>query len=189
MCVAGFIRRFYYSGNEFNGKNTVVVVVSFLIQLNPRAQNVSRPWRTMQLVISKPCPQKGMHINFKICFQTFQFSLNLISTKPQFAKIFRYDITEAQIIQNRGFRSTLICVKTKKTQKGTTKKQKSNNLMMPSVRSVSLSIYIYTTSRQHSCVKGPLWQCLCAGILWTTPLLRATCMRSFDTGRVSCVAA
>ena len=33
--------------------------------------------------------------------------MNFTGTKPQFAEIFRYDITEAQIIQNRGFGSTL----------------------------------------------------------------------------------
>ena len=37
----------------------------------------------------------------------FQFRLNFIGTNPQFAEIFRYYITEAQIIQNWGFRSTL----------------------------------------------------------------------------------
>jgi len=44
---------------------------------------------------------------WKYVFQTFQFRLNLIGTKPQFAEIFRYYITKAEIIQNRGFRSTL----------------------------------------------------------------------------------
>jgi len=45
---------------------------------------------------------------WKCVFQTFHFRLNLTGTKPQFAEIFRHYITEAQIIQNRGFKSTLI---------------------------------------------------------------------------------
>jgi len=40
-------------------------------------------------------------------FQTFQVRSNFTGTKPQFAEIFWYYITKAQIIQNRGFRSTL----------------------------------------------------------------------------------
>jgi len=80
-----FIGRFYNNGNECNWRNTE------------------------QLVFTKPCPQKGFMKTWKYVFQTFQFRLNLNGTKPQFAAIFRYCITEAEIIQNRGrgFRSTL----------------------------------------------------------------------------------
>jgi len=39
-------------------------------------------------------------LNLKYVFQTFQSRLKFIGTKPQFAKIFRYDISEAQILQN-----------------------------------------------------------------------------------------
>ena len=62
---------------------------------------------TEQLVFTKPCPQKGSMKTWKNVSQTFQFRLNLSGTEPQFAEIFRYYFTEAEIIQNRGFRSTL----------------------------------------------------------------------------------
>ena len=62
---------------------------------------------TEQLVFTKPYPQKGFMKTWNYVFQTFQFRLNLTGTKPQFAEIFRYYITEAEIIQNWGFRSTL----------------------------------------------------------------------------------
>ena len=80
-----FIGRFYNSGNECSWRNTE------------------------QLVFTKPCPQKGFMKTWKYVFQTFQFRLNLTAsgTKPQFAEIFRYYFTEAEIIQSRGFRSTL----------------------------------------------------------------------------------
>ena len=81
--IPGFIGRLYNSGNECNWTNTE------------------------QLVFTKPCPQKGFMKIWNYVFQTFQFRLNLTDTKPQFAEIFRYYITEADIIQNRGFRSTL----------------------------------------------------------------------------------
>jgi len=58
-------------------------------------------------VFSKPCPQKGFIKTEKYVFQTFQFRLKFTGTNPQFAEIFRYYITEAQIIQNRGYRCTL----------------------------------------------------------------------------------
>jgi len=58
---------------------------------------------TAQLVFAKPCRQKGIHQNFKYVFRTFQFRLNWTGTKPQFAETFWYDISEAQITQNRGF--------------------------------------------------------------------------------------
>jgi len=83
--IPGFIGRFYNSGNECNSTNTE------------------------QLVFTKPCPQKGFMKTWNYVFQRFQFRLNLTGTKPQFAEIFRYYITEAEIIQNRGFRSTLKC--------------------------------------------------------------------------------
>jgi len=63
--------------------------------------------KTINRVFAKPCPQKGIHKNLQDVFQTFQFRLKLIGTKPRFAEIFRYDISEAQIIQNRRFMSTL----------------------------------------------------------------------------------
>jgi len=78
-----FIGRFYNSGNECSWTNTE------------------------QLVFTKPCPHKGFMKTWKYVFQTFQFRLNSTGTKPQFAEIFRYYITKAEIIQNRGFRSTL----------------------------------------------------------------------------------
>ena len=78
-----FIGWFYLSGNECNWTNT------------------------KQLVFSKSCPQKGFIKTWKCVFQTFQFRLNFTGTNPQFAEIFRYYITEAQIIQNWGYRSTL----------------------------------------------------------------------------------
>jgi len=81
--IPGFIGRLYNSGNECNWTNTE------------------------QLVFTKPCPQKGFMKTWNHIFQTFQFRLNLTGTKPQFAEIFGYYITEAEIIQNRGFRSTL----------------------------------------------------------------------------------
>jgi len=58
-------------------------------------------------VFAKPCPQKGFIKTYNFFSQTFQFRLNFIGTKPQFAEIFQYYITEAQIIQNWGFRSIL----------------------------------------------------------------------------------
>ena len=78
-----FIGRFYKSGNECNWTNTE------------------------QLVFTKPCPQKEFMKTWKYVFHAFQFRLNLSGTEPQFAEIFRYYFTEAEIIQNRGFRSTL----------------------------------------------------------------------------------
>jgi len=78
-----FIGRFYKSGNECNWTNTE------------------------QLVFTKPCPQKEFMKTWKYVFHAFQFRLNLSGTKPQFAEIFRYYINESEIIQNRGFRSTL----------------------------------------------------------------------------------
>ena len=50
---------------------------------------------------------KGIHKNVKVCFPNISVRVEFSGTKPQFAEIFRYYITEAQIIQNRGFRSTL----------------------------------------------------------------------------------
>jgi len=57
--------------------------------------------------VLKALPAKGMHKNLKVCFPNISVRLNFTGTKPQFAEIFRYYITEAQIIQNRGFRSTI----------------------------------------------------------------------------------
>jgi len=77
--IGGFIGWFYYSRDEWNWTNTV------------------------KLVFAKPCqgPQKGIQKNLKCFFQTFQVRLKFIGTKHQFAEIFRYDISEAQITQNR----------------------------------------------------------------------------------------
>jgi len=83
VVIQCFTGRFYNSGNECNWTNTE------------------------QLVFTKPCPQKGFMKTAKYVFQTFHFRWNLTGTKPQFPEIFRYYITEAEIIQNRGFRSTL----------------------------------------------------------------------------------
>jgi len=50
------------------------------------------------------CPQslarkgRGFIKTEKYVFQTFQFRLNFNGTNPEFAEIFRYYITEAQII-------------------------------------------------------------------------------------------
>jgi len=78
VLIPCFIGRFYNSGNECNWTNTE------------------------QLVFTKPCPQKGFMKTWKYVFQTFQFMLNLTGTKPQFAEIFRYYITKAEIIQIEG---------------------------------------------------------------------------------------
>ena len=56
--------------------------------------------RTLNNSCSQSLAAKGIHENFKVCFPNFQFRLNFTGTKPQFAEIFRYYMTEAQIIQN-----------------------------------------------------------------------------------------
>jgi len=48
---------------------------------------------------------KGIHKNVKVCFPNISVRVEFSGTKPQFAEIFRYYITEAQMFQNRGFRS------------------------------------------------------------------------------------
>ena len=58
-------------------------------------------------MFSKPCPQKKFIKTTKYVLQTFQVRLNFTGTKPQCAWIFRFYIAKAQIIQNRGLRSTL----------------------------------------------------------------------------------
>jgi len=62
---------------------------------------------TIQLVFSKPYPQKGFLKTYKYFLETFQFRLNFTDNKPQSAELYRNGISEAQIIQNRGLRSTL----------------------------------------------------------------------------------
>ena len=74
---------------------------------------ILQQWKWMQLnehwttSVHKALPAKGIQENLKVCFPNISVRLNLTGTKPQFAEIFRYYITEAEIIQNRGFRSTL----------------------------------------------------------------------------------
>jgi len=57
--------------------------------------------------VLKALPAKGMHKNLKVCFPNTSVQFGVTGAKPQFAEIFRYYITEAQIIQNRGSRSTI----------------------------------------------------------------------------------
>jgi len=82
-----------------------VCSASFLGRFYTVEMNASE--RTLNNLCSQSLPAKGNHKTWKYVLQTFQFRLTFTVTKPQFAEIFRYYTTEAQIIQNRGFRSTL----------------------------------------------------------------------------------
>jgi len=63
--------------------------------------------QTLNNLCSQSLAHKRDSQKLKSLFQTLQLRLNVTGTNPQFAEIFRYYITEAQIIQNRGYRSTL----------------------------------------------------------------------------------
>jgi len=48
---------------------------------------------------------RGIHKNVEVCFPNNSGQVEFFGIKPQFAEIFRYYITVAQMFQNRGFRS------------------------------------------------------------------------------------
>jgi len=67
--------------------------------------------------------------------------------------------------------------------------KKKAPLQQPPMYIYILSTYKYIHFKTHSCVQGPLQECLWGRRLRPTLLLHTTCVRSWYTWRASCVAA